>query len=135
MTPTNINFNPKKYAGAVGLDRSPSPGFQACTGWETCPASLAPSLGFSTKKTSGTGVKRTPNVRLRLRFVVVNFGQIQLFSVKFNCFRSNSFCHLNLVKLITLFILVHKLFFQIISNLKCDLFAPTNFFVCEHSFQ
>ena len=26
MTPTNINFTPKKYAGVVGLDRSPSPG-------------------------------------------------------------------------------------------------------------
>ena len=23
MTPTNINFNPQKYADAVGLDRSP----------------------------------------------------------------------------------------------------------------
>ena len=25
MTPTNINFTPQKYAGAVGLDRSPAP--------------------------------------------------------------------------------------------------------------
>ena len=25
MTPTNINLKPKKYAGAVGFDRSPAP--------------------------------------------------------------------------------------------------------------
>ena len=30
---TNIKFTPKKFAGAVGFDRSPGPGFQACTGW------------------------------------------------------------------------------------------------------
>ena len=33
MTKTNINFTPKKYADAVGLDSSPTPGSQACTGW------------------------------------------------------------------------------------------------------
>ena len=30
--PTNINLTLKKYAGEVGLDRSPSPGLQARTG-------------------------------------------------------------------------------------------------------
>ena len=43
MTPTNINFTPKKYAGAVSLDKSPNHGLQACTGWDTCPASLCSS--------------------------------------------------------------------------------------------
>ena len=50
MTPTNINYTPKKYAGAVGLDRSTSPGQQVRTGWDTCPASLAPSLHSFTRK-------------------------------------------------------------------------------------
>ena len=82
MTPTNINFTLKKYAGVVGFDRSPSPSLQACTGWDKCPASLAPSLCSSTrKKTSGTEVGRTPDVKLRfvgfVRFVGFNFGQIQ----------------------------------------------------------
>ena len=40
----NVNFTPQKYAGAVGLDRSPNPGLQARTGWDTCPASQAPLL-------------------------------------------------------------------------------------------
>ena len=35
------NMNGEYYAGAVSLDRSPSPGLQARTGWDTCPASLA----------------------------------------------------------------------------------------------
>ena len=48
--PTSIKFTPKKYAGAVCLDRSPSPGLQARTGWDTCPASLAPLLCSSTRK-------------------------------------------------------------------------------------
>ena len=65
MTPTNINFTPKKYAGAISLDRSPSPGPQARTGWE-CFAPLQ-------EKTSGTEVSvrnrhtvgaRIPNIRI-----------------------------------------------------------------------
>ena len=76
---------PKKYAGAVGLDRSPNPGTRARTGWDTCPASLTPSLRSSTrkKKHQAWRLLRTPDVALRLRFIIVNFGQIQLFSVKF----------------------------------------------------
>ena len=69
MTPTNINFTPKKYAGAVGLDRSPSL------------ASPVASLLYK-KKTSGTEVRRTPDVKLRfvgfIRFVGFNFGHVQL---------------------------------------------------------
>ena len=41
---------PKKHAGAVGLDRFPSPVSQAPTGWDTYPALLAPSLCSSTRK-------------------------------------------------------------------------------------
>ena len=33
MSQAHINFTPKKYAGAVGLDRSHSPSSQARTGW------------------------------------------------------------------------------------------------------
>ena len=67
---------PKKHAGAVGLDRSPSPDSQACTGQDTCPAWLAPLLCSSTrKKISGMEFRRTPDVMLR--FVSFNFGHIQ----------------------------------------------------------
>ena len=90
-TPTNINFTPKKYAGAVGLDRSPSPSLH----W------LGHLLRSSRRiKTSGTEVRRTPDVRLRL--VIVNFGQIQLLRFVVVMIRSNSFGHLDLVKLVTL---------------------------------
>ena len=107
MTPTNITLTTKKYAGAVGLDRSPSPGLQAHTGWDTCPASLAPSLRSSTrKKTSGTEIRRTPDVKLRFvgfrRFVGFNFGQVQLLRFVVVMVRSNSFGHLHLVTLINL---------------------------------
>ena len=46
MTTTNINLTPKKYPGAFGLDRSPSPGLQGRTGRDTCPALLC----YSTRK-------------------------------------------------------------------------------------
>ena len=99
MTPTNINLTPKKYAGAVGLDRSPSPGSQARTGWDTCPASLRSS---TRKKISGTDIRRTPDVKLKFvgfnRFVGVNFGQIQLLRFVVVMVRSYSFGHVNSVK-------------------------------------
>ena len=61
MTPTNINFTPNKYAGAV--------------------ASPVASLLYK-KKTSGTEVRTTPDVKLRfvgfIRFVSFNFGHVQL---------------------------------------------------------
>ena len=54
------------------------------------------------KKTSGRGIRRTPDVKLRLvgfnRFVVFNFGQIQLLRFVVVMVRSNSFGHLDLVK-------------------------------------
>ena len=79
MTPTNTNFTPQKYAGVVGLDRSPSPSSQACTNGDYF-ASPVTSLLFK-KKTSGTEVRRTPDVKSRfvgfIRFVSFNFSQIQ----------------------------------------------------------
>ena len=55
-----------------------------------CPASLCSS---TRNKTSGMEVRRIPDKRLILRFVVVNFGPIQLFSVKF--IRSSWFGQVN----------------------------------------
>ena len=76
-----LNFTPKTYAGAVGLERSPSLGSQACTGWDTCTALLAPSLCSSTrKKHQARRLKRTPDVKLM--FVGFNFGHVQL--LRFN---------------------------------------------------
>ena len=60
-TPTNINLTQKKFAGAIGIDRSPSPGSQNRTGWDTCPASLRSS---TRKRTSGTDIKRTPEAEI-----------------------------------------------------------------------
>ena len=91
----------------VGSDRSPSPGSQAHTGWDTCPASLAPSLHSSTRKNiSGTEIRRTLNVKLRFvgfsRFVGFNFGQVQLLRIVVVMIWSNSFGYLHSVMLITL---------------------------------
>ena len=57
-----LTFPPQKYAGAVGSDMSAS--F----------ASPIPPLLYK-KKTSGTEVRRT--LEVRLRFLVVNFSRIQ----------------------------------------------------------
>ena len=99
MTPTNINFTPKKYAGAVGLDMSPSPGSQARTGWDICPASLHTP---TRKKSSGTEVRRTPDVKLRFvgftGFVGFNFGQIQKIRFVVVMVWSYSFGHFDSVK-------------------------------------
>ena len=60
------------------MDRYPSPGSQARTGWDTFPASLCFS---KRKKASGMEVRRTPDVKLRfvgfIRFISFNFDQIQ----------------------------------------------------------
>ena len=102
-TTTNINFTPQKYAGAVGLNRSPSPGLQACTGWDTCPALLR----YSKRKTSGTEVRRTPDIRLRfvglIRFDCFNLGHVQLLMFVIVMVWSYSFGHLESVKWIFLF--------------------------------
>ena len=125
MTPTNINFTPKKCDGAVGLDRSPSPNMLACTGWDTCPALLHSS---KRKKTSGTEVRRTPDVMLRfvgfIRFVGFKFGQIQKIRFVVVMIRSYLFGHLESIKWITLlptsstnlyqdgFIVVYNFYFE-----------------------
>ena len=61
------------------MDRYPSPGLQAHTGWDTYPALLRSS---TRKKTSGAEVRRTLHVKLRfvgfIRFVGFNFGLVQL---------------------------------------------------------
>ena len=54
------------------------------------------------KKTSGTEIRRTPDVKLRFRFVGVNFGQIQFVNFVVVMIRSNLFGHLYSVKLIFL---------------------------------
>ena len=82
-------MTPKKYAGAVGLDRS---------------ASLASPIALLLykKKTSSTDIRRTLDVKLRFigfkMFVGFNFGQIQLLRWVIVMVRSNSFGHLELVK-------------------------------------
>ena len=55
------------------------------------------------KKTSGTEIRRTPDVKLRFvgfrRFVGFNFGQVQLLRFVIVMIRSNSFGHLHSVML------------------------------------
>ena len=54
------------------------------------------------KKTSGTEVKRTPDVKLRfvgfIKFVSFNFGDVQLLRFVVVMVWSYSFCHLDPVK-------------------------------------
>ena len=88
-TPTNINFTPKKYAGAVDLDRSPS---------------LASPVALLLYKKKY--IRRTPDIRLRfvsiIRFVGFNFGHVKLLRFVVVIIRSYSFVHLESVKLIFL---------------------------------
>ena len=109
MTPTNINFTPQKYAGAVGLDRSPSPGSPALArklalagtvaqpckprrfaplqerkhGWQCCAELLTTQIlrfvGF-------------------IRFIGLNSGHVQLLRFINVMVRSYSFGHLDSVK-------------------------------------
>ena len=69
----------------------------ARTGWDTCPASL-----LYKKKTSGTDVRRTPDIKLSfvgfIRFVGFKFGQIQKIVFIVVMVWSYSFGHLDLVK-------------------------------------
>ena len=57
MTPTNINFTPQKYAGAVGLDRSPAPASKlTLAGTPAQPRQPCRFTPLQEKKTSGTEV-------------------------------------------------------------------------------
>ena len=97
MTRTNINFTPQKYAGAVGLDRSPTPARKHLQGH-------LPSLALLIykKKTSGMEVRRTQGVKLRfvsfIRFVGFNFSHVQLLRLVVVMVWSYSFGHLESVK-------------------------------------
>ena len=103
MIPTNINFTPKKYAGVVSLDRSPSLILQARTGWDTCPVSLC---SFTRRKTSGTEVRRTRHMILSfvgfIRFIGFNFIHVQLLRLMVVMVSSHSLGHLESVKWIFL---------------------------------
>ena len=81
MTPTNINFTPKKYFTLAGTP--------------------AHSLLYKKKK-SGKEVRRTLDVKLRFvsftRFVGFNFGQFQLLRFVVVMVWSNSFGHLDSAK-------------------------------------
>ena len=107
MTPTNINFTPKKYAGGVGLDRSPSPARKLPpSGTPAQPRKPRPFAPLQEKKTLGRKVRRTPDVKLRfvgfIRFVGFNFGHVQLLRFVVVMVWSYSFGHLGSVKLIFL---------------------------------
>ena len=98
MTPTNTNFTPKKYAGAVSLERSPSPSLQVRTGGTPAQPRFPPLQ----EKTSGKEVRRTLDEKLRfvgfIRFVGFNFGQIQKIRFIVVMVWSYSFGHLDSVK-------------------------------------
>ena len=79
MTPTNINFTPKNMLVRSAWTGPRAPARKLALAGTPAQHRFAPLQ----EKTSGKEVKRTPDVTLRLRFVVVNFGKIQLFSVKF----------------------------------------------------
>ena len=85
------------------LGQVSQPQLETRTGWDTCPASLAPLLHSSTrKKPSGTEVRRTLNVKLRfvgfIRFLGFSFGQIQKIKFVIVMVWSYSFGHLDSVK-------------------------------------
>ena len=96
MTLSNINFTPQKNPVVVSLDRSPSPSLH----WLGHLPSLA-SLLYK-KKTSGTEVRRTLDVRVRfvgiIRLVGFNFGNVQLLRFVVVMVWSYSFGHLESVK-------------------------------------
>ena len=79
MTPTNITLT-KKICWCGRLRQVPQPRL-ASSHWLGHLPSLA-SLLYKKKKTSGTEISRTPEIKLRFvgfrRFVRFNFGQVQL---------------------------------------------------------
>ena len=100
-TPTNINAKKICWCGLFG--QVPQPWLASLHLLGHLP-SLA-SLLYK-KKTLGTDIRRTPDVKLRFvgfkRFVGFIFGQIQLLRLVFVMVRSNSFGHLDSFKWITL---------------------------------
>ena len=111
-TTTNINYTPKKYAGAVGLWLQAPTGH--CSGRRIRIEDLfsqqnrhLQSLGSPVtsllfkKETSGTKVRRTSDVRLR--FVSFNFAHVQLLRFVIFMVRSYSFGHLDCLRVYLLF--------------------------------
>ena len=95
MTPTNINFTPKNML--VPLAWTGLPALASSSHWlGHLPSLLAPRHCSSTQKTSGTEVRRTPDVKLR--FVGFNFGHFQLLRFVVVIIQSYSFDHLGSVK-------------------------------------
>ena len=96
----NINFTPKKFAGAVSLNRSPRPGSQG-SHWLGHLPSLALLL-YKKKKTSGTEVRRIWDVKIRfvgfIRFVGLNYVHIKKIRFVNVMVRSYSVGHLDSVK-------------------------------------
>ena len=90
-TPTNINFTPQKYAAVVGLNRSRSPSWQVCTGWDTCPNLLALSLLSSTReKTSGMG-SFSQTITVKQSFLILNnVAQMILLQVFINAWSKDA---------------------------------------------
>ena len=99
MTPTHINFTPQKYAGAIGLDRSPSPGSQAHTGF-------APLQ----EKNIRHGGSEDPGSKVKVcRFHKVCWFQFWSYSINNVC-RCHVFGHIHSVKWLFLFFLKSKVF-------------------------
>ena len=78
MTPTNINFTPKNMLVRSAWTGPPAPASKLALAGTPAQLRFAP---LQEKKTSGTEVRRTPDVKLRfvglIRFVGFNFGRIQ----------------------------------------------------------
>ena len=85
------------------------------------------------KKTSGTEVRRTPDLKLRFvgftRFVSFNIGHVQLLRFVVVMVRSYSFGHLDSVKGITLIFwssivlfLIYFVWFKLLSLIKMSIF-------------
>ena len=99
MTPAYINFTPKNMLVRSAWTGPPAPACKLALTETPAQPHFAP---LQEKKTSGTEVRRTPDVKLRfvgfIGFVGFNFGQIQeiRFVVVMVC--SYSFGHLDSVK-------------------------------------
>ena len=97
----------QKNAGAGWLGQVPKPWLASLHWLGQLPSLASPvALLLYKKKTSGTDIRRTPDVKLRFasfnRFVGLNFGKIQLLRFVVLMVWSNSFGHLDSVKWITL---------------------------------
>ena len=97
MTQTNINFTPKNMLVRSAWTSPPAPARKLSLAGTPAQPRFAPT---QEKKTSGTEVRRTPDVKLRfvslIRFVGFDFGQIQ--KIRIVVVMVPSFGHLDSVK-------------------------------------